>query len=77
MADPKDPKTGADPKAVELTAAQAARAVKRPVPEMKDGKPTGETKLVAVREEELLAWSKRGDRVTVVTRDGQKFEGAL
>ena len=61
-----------------VSAAQAAKAVKREVAELgKDGKPTGKTKAVAVGAEELLAWHAEGGVVTVVTKDGQKFTGAL
>jgi len=64
--------------AVELTAAQAAKAVKRPVPVLGEKKkPTGKTKDVPVSEAEVLSWAKRGDRVIVVTTDGQKLEGRL
>lgn len=64
--------------AVTLTAAEAAKAVKREVPVVgEDGKPNGETKAVKVAEDELLAWSLRGDTVTVVTTDGQKLVGSL
>lgn len=65
-------------KAVELSAAEAAKAVTRVVPVLDDkGKPTEETEQVAVQEDEVLAWSLRGDRVTVVTIDGQKLVGTL
>lgn len=64
--------------AVELTAKQAAKAVKRQVPILDEKKkPTGKTKDVAVDESEVLSWAKRGDRVIVVTTDGQKLEGTL
>lgn len=67
-----------DSAAVELTAAQAAKAVKRQVPILDDKKkPTGKTRDVAVSEDEVLAWAKRGARVIVVTTDGQKLEGRL
>lgn len=76
MGDPAAKKP-ADTTAVEITAAEAAKAVKRLVPVLKDGKPTGETKEVAVKADELFAWTKRGDRIVVVTIDGQKLEGTL
>lgn len=64
--------------AVTLTAAEAAKAVKREVPVVdKDGKATGETKAVSVGVDEVFAWSLRGDAVTVVTTDGQKLVGSL
>lgn len=64
--------------AVELTAAEAAKKVKRQVPEVgEDGKPTGELKDVKVGADEVFAWAVRGERVIVVTTDGQKLEGKL
>jgi len=64
--------------AVSLTAAEAAKAVKRQVPvTAKDGGPTGETKAAAVSPDEVLSWSVRGNAVTVVTTDGQKLVGEL
>jgi hypothetical protein len=67
-----------EPAAVELTAAQAAKAVKRQVPILDEKKKlTGKFKDVAVSEDEVLAWAKRGTRIVVVTTDGQKLEGRL
>ncbi len=64
--------------AVMIDVSVAAAAVKRIVPVLDDaGKPTGETKEVAVDEAEVLAWAVRGETVTVVTTDGQKLVGAL
>jgi hypothetical protein len=65
-----------------LTAADAAKAVRRPVIEPvldKDGKPTGETKTkqVAVKAEEVLDFKDHGTHVVVVTTDGQKLSSAL
>lgn len=60
-----------------LTAEQAAKAVKRQVPEIKDGKPTGETALQAIRPDEVLAHAVRGGVVTVVTIAGEKLTGEL
>lgn len=70
MSDPKqdskpDPKQ--DPQ-TELTAAQAARLVARP-PLEAGGKP------VAIKADEVLSFRDYGDRVVVVTVDGQKFTG--
>lgn len=78
MGDPqKSPEVSKQP-AVELTAAEAAKAVKREVLALdKEGKPTGETKLVAVKAEEVFAFAVRGESVIVVTVDGQKLEGKL
>ena len=61
----------------EITAAEAAKAVVRLVPEIKDGKPTGETLEKAVAAKEVLDFKVRGDQVTVVTIDGQKLTGTL
>lgn len=67
-----------DNAAVDLTAAQAAKAVKRSVSILDDKKkPAGKTKEVPVAEDEVLSWAKRGDRIVVVTTDGQKLEGKL
>lgn len=77
MGEPKKENPPNEP-AVELTAAEAAKAVKRPVPETgKDGKPTGKTVGVALKPDEVLSFSLRGKVVTVVTTDGQKLVGAL
>lgn len=66
-----------DPKAIEaMTAAQAAKLVKREVPVLdKKGQPTGKTKLVAIKTDEVLAFNDYGTHVVVVTNDGQKFKG--
>lgn len=68
MADPKDTK--------EMTAADAAKLVCRVVPVLnKEGKATGDTKQIAVKASEVLSFRDCGDRVVVVTNDGQKFIG--
>jgi len=59
-----------------LTAADAAKLVKREVilpPEKEGGKPV--TKLIPITEKEVLDFKDLGDRVVVVTVDGQKFYG--
>lgn len=61
MAEPKHP-----PESQELTAAQAAKLVFRP-PVEPDGKP------IPIKTAEVLAFRDYGDRVVVVTIDGQKF----
>lgn len=68
----------------EMTAAMAAKLVKRPVPRIgKDRKPVLDDDdkpvldHVAVAAEEVLDFKVRGDEVTVVTVDGQKFKGAV
>lgn len=72
----KSPET--TPAAAELKKLDAAKAVCRPVAEKdKDGLPTGKTKSVPVRAEEVLAYSVKDGRVVVVTTDGQKLEGKL
>lgn len=65
-----------------LTAAEAAKLVRRPVTEAvvdKDGKPTGETKTkqLPVKTEEVLDFKDHGTHVVVVTTDGQKLSSAL
>lgn len=70
-------------KASAMTAAQAAKKVKRPVIELidgkgEDGKPVKieKTKLVPVTEDEVLSFKDYGTHVVVVTVDGQKFSSA-
>ena len=66
------------PAAVEVSAKDAAKAVKRLVPKLDEaGKDTGEFDSVEVTADELLSWAKRGDKIIVVTTDGQKLEGVL
>lgn len=62
-------KTPETPKA--MTAAEAAKRVRRPVPTGVDGKIV--TKKVPVSEAEVLSHRDYGTHVVVVTRDGQKF----
>ena len=64
MSDDKTP-------AKELTAADAAKRVKRIITETVDGK-TRE-KGVAVQPEEVLSFRDYGTHVVVVTKDGQKL----
>jgi len=60
----------------EMTAADAAKLVCRVAPALnKEGKPTGETKQIAVKASEVLSFCDYGDRVVVVTNDGQKLTG--
>ena len=74
MADPKTPDP-ADKAAKELTAAAAAKMVRRPVQvKAKDG--TVSTEMVAVKADEVLAFKDYGTHVVVVTVDGQKFSSA-
>lgn len=59
-----------------LTAADAAKLVHRTVvvpSEKEGGKPT--TKKVPIEAKEVLDFKDLGDRVVVVTIDGQKFYG--
>lgn len=64
--------------AVEVTAAEVIKRIKRLVPILDEkGKPTDKTKAVPLTEEELFAWTVRGTRLVVVTVDGQKLEGKL
>lgn len=80
MADPKTPPAdkqpeGADKAAKEMTAAQAAKLVRRPVTtKAKDGTVTVEK--VAVKADEVLSFKDYGTHVVVVTIDGQKFSSA-
>lgn len=67
----------------QMTAVEAAKAVKRPVTELVDGKDAGgkpakvaRVKLVAVSAEEVLSFKDYGEHVVVVTKDGQKFSSA-
>ncbi len=60
-----------------LTPEQAAKAVKRQVPEIEGGKPTGKTVEQAIRPNEVLASAVRGNVVTVVTISGEKLTGEL
>lgn len=68
----------ADPQAKEMTAADAARAVKRTVVETveKDGEKKQVTKKVPVSAGEVLAFKDYGSHVVVVTTDGQKLSSA-
>lgn len=65
MPDPKQD-SAATPTSKEMTAAQAARLVSRP-PAKEGDKP------VAIKANEVLSFRDYGDRVVVVTVDGQKF----
>lgn len=70
------PEAAADESPKGMTIAQAAKLVTRDVPVLgKDGKPTGETAKKAVKADEVLSFRDYGDRVVVVTVDGQKFTG--
>lgn len=57
-----------------LTAAQAAKRVKRTVVTVEDGKQ--KTKEVVVAADEVMAFKDYGTHVVVVTKDGQKFTDA-
>lgn len=62
-----------------LTAADAAKAVKRPVAKFTkddDGKVIASTTLVPVKADEVLAFRDYGTHIVVVTKDGQKFSSA-
>lgn len=79
MADPKNPTPDTDKadkadKARELTKAQAAKLVRRPVAAKRgDG---SEVDLVPVAADEVLSFRDYGTHVVVVTVDGQKFSSA-
>jgi len=66
-----------------MTAAQAAKAVKRTVTELVDGKDAdgkpakvARTKKVSVSADEVLSFKDYGTHVVVVTRDGRKLSSA-
>jgi ketosteroid isomerase-like protein len=66
----------------EMTAAEAAKMVRRPVAELVDATKDGKTvkvrrtKHVPVEAGEVLAFKDCGTHVVVVTRDGKKFSSA-
>lgn len=77
--DSKDPAA----EAAQMTAADAAKRVKRPVTEYVDGKDEAgrpakvpRIKKVAVDVDEVLSFHDHGSHVVVVTKDGQKFSSA-
>ncbi|CAN7564962.1 hypothetical protein [Acidovorax sp. LjRoot117] len=77
MSDPnvKDPAAEAKP----MTAAEAAKRVKRTVTELVDGKDGAKVprlKKVAVETSEVLSFRDYGKHVVVVTKDGQKLTDA-
>jgi len=81
VADPKNPDSQNSGK--QLTAAEAAKRVKRTVIELvdgkgEDGKPAkvARPKEVPVKTEEVLSFADYGTHVVVVTRDGQKLTSA-
>ncbi|WP_153117375.1 hypothetical protein [Rhodocyclus tenuis] len=65
--------------ATALTAADAAKLVKRRVPVVKEGKPTAELTDKAVSAKEVLDFrvDEQQGIVVVVTTDGQKLQGDL
>ena len=76
MSDDKNP-------AKQLTAAEAAKRVKRTVVEYeeskdKDGKlvKAAKSKQIPVSADEVLSFKDYGDRIVVVTKDGQKLASA-
>lgn len=74
MSDTQD-KTKTPAAGKELTAADAARRVKRVVTTAdKDGKPA--TREVAVKADEVLSFRDYGTHVVVATTDGQKLTSA-
>lgn len=74
MSDTQD-KTKAPAAGKELTAADAARRVKRVVATAdKEGKPTARE--FAVKADEVLSFRDHGTHVVVVTTDGQKLTSA-
>ena len=78
MSDPKTPTPPAEAK--QLTAAEAAKRVRRTIAELVDGKDEDgkaikvqRAKRVAVDADEVLAFRDHGTHVVVVTKDGQKL----
>ncbi len=59
--------------ASQLTKAQAAKLVRRPVEEIKNGKTI--TKEVAIKPEEVFSFTEYADHIVVVTTDGRKYRG--
>lgn len=63
---------------MDLPAAEAAKLVRRDVPELdRDGKPTGKTKPAPVGADEVFAVRVRDTAVTVITTAGEKLTGTL
>ena len=66
-----------------LTAAEAAKQVRRPVTKLVDGRDKDgnaakvpKTEYVSVAASEVLSFKDYGSHVVVVTKDGQKFSSA-
>ena len=77
MSDPNAKDPAADTK--KMTAAEAAKRVKRTVTELvegKDGAKVPRAKKVAVEASEVLSFRDYGTHVVVVTTDGQKLTDA-
>lgn len=81
MSEEKKPDSAADTK--QMTPAEAAKRVKRPVTVLVDDKDAAgnaikvpKVKRVLVRTEEVLSFHDHGTHVVVVTKDGQKFSSA-
>ncbi|MCB1909982.1 MAG: hypothetical protein KDH15_21685 [Rhodocyclaceae bacterium] len=63
---------------MDLAPAEAAKLVKRQVPEVgKDGKTTGKLVDASVKADEVFASRVRDDKLTVVTTAGEKLTGTL
>ena len=60
----------------ELTAAEAAKRVKRTVIDFGDGTDKPKEKRVPVASEEVLSFKDYSTHVVVVTRDGQKLSSS-
>ncbi len=67
----------------DMTAAEAAKMVRRPVTKLVDGKDkdgkavkVSRVEYVAVETKEVLSFKDYGSHVVVVTKDGQKFSSA-
>jgi len=73
----QSPTTNKTKEPVALTKEQAAKLVKREVPviDEKTKKPSGKTKPVAVKADEVFDFKEYDDHVVVVTVDGKKLRG--
>lgn len=64
-----------DKKPAAMTIAAAAKLVKRTVPVMEKGQPTGKTRQAAIKASDVLAFAEHADHVVVVTSSGEKLQG--
>lgn len=63
---------------MDMPAADAAKLVKRQVPELaEDGTPSGKLVDAPIEADDVFAVRVRGNAVTVITTDGRKLTGLL